>query len=223
MAKQVSTSDIIKQLKARNKGGKFKSFKESEDTFGSPLPDGGYEAQVTEVKLGLTKNNDPYVMFKLKVTAPEDYENRVVTKLHTIAEKGQRTLDVCYQMLGVDFQRLGYDVSEIEQEEALVDLCKEITSDKPLIKLGVTTDEKSGYQRQNFLGVLEDQEGQEEEPNEEEEGQEEEEAVEETQEEEYEEVEEETPPPPPRRTIKKSSTKPPALTTKKVVKKAIRR
>lgn len=145
------SSEFVTLLR-KNKGTAFEDARKVErqgvgDDF---LPDGDYTGTVT-IRCGKTKNNDPYIVFELRVTS-ENEKGKKTSNFHELAEKGGRTLQMAYEMMFSDFQAIGYETGDWEAE-SIENALKEVNDNKPEVRF--TVENKDRYKNVYLNGLVE--------------------------------------------------------------------
>lgn len=125
-----SASDAF--LKAAGKvSGAFKKARTVKaDSFEDPdIPNGLYPARVTDVQLGVTKNNDPW--FKIAaVIASGEYEGTALSIFHSIVAARESSAE----FLCKDLQRAGYETEEMDIAD-LPGIADHLKENKPLLEI----------------------------------------------------------------------------------------
>ena len=102
--------------------GAFSRAREVKDNRGSfekpEIEDGTYVSTLVSARCGVDKNSNGYAAFDFEVSRG-DYQGTRVSKLHSIAERGNRTLEQSLQSLFIDLQRLlpDEDFTEFSAED----------------------------------------------------------------------------------------------------------
>jgi len=116
--------------------GAFSRAREVKDNRGSfekpEIEDGTYVSTLVSARCGVDKNSNGYAAFDFEVSRG-DYEGTRVSKFHSIAERGNRTVEQALQSLFIDLQRLipDEDFTEFSAEdiEAVVSQLAESTKE----------------------------------------------------------------------------------------------
>ena len=91
------------------KGGAFERARETKDNRGSfekpEIEDGTYVTKLVSARSGVDKNSNGYAAFDFLVSRG-DYEGTRLSKFHSIAERGNRTVEQSLSSLFIDLQRL---------------------------------------------------------------------------------------------------------------------
>ena len=117
--------------------GAFARAREVKDNRGSfekpEIEDGTYVSTLVSCRCGVGKNSNGYAAFDFEV-ARGDYQGTRVSKFHSIAERGNRTVEQALQSLFIDLQRLvpDEDFSEFSAEdiETIVQQLAEATKEQ---------------------------------------------------------------------------------------------
>ena len=102
--------------------GAFSRAREVKDNRGSfekpEIEDGTYVSTLVSARCGVDKNSNGYAAFDFEV-ARGDYEGTRVSKFHSIAERGNRTIEQSLESLFIDLQRLlpDEDFTEFSAED----------------------------------------------------------------------------------------------------------
>jgi hypothetical protein len=130
-------------------GGK-KNVKSTGSYEQQPIDDGTYVATVQSGRTGTDKNGNAYAAFDFEVQRGE-FQGVRVSKFHSIAEKGQRTLEQALGSLLTDLGRLAADVDvdslEIDDVDPLV---TDLVEEKPVVQIGIRNSEFNGN---NYINV----------------------------------------------------------------------
>ena len=133
MAKTTSESKFVKAMQ-RRVGKKWSKFQEAEELYKPlDLPNGTYACELTDTRVDVDKNGDPYMSLNFEVLE-EEHKGQTPSKFHGIKEQGKRTLDMAIEMLSVDLGRLGMDVTKLEIT-ALPALAAKLNKEKPCVKI----------------------------------------------------------------------------------------
>lgn len=145
-------ADFRKKFSARTKGS-WKKAREAKATRNLNVPEGKYIVRFTRAIPGLDKNQNPFVQFRFVVLSSNpDYDGQTGSKAHFITpprakKPGQKwtpkTVEEKLESLAKDFQRLGFDTSEMD-DDAIYDACEQITKDKPLGAITVKEPDEEG-------------------------------------------------------------------------------
>lgn len=104
------------------KGGAFERARETKDNRGSfekpEIEDGTYVSTLVSARCGVDKNSNGYAAFDFEVSRG-DYQGTRISKFHSIAERGNRTVEQSLQSLFIDLQRLlpDEDFTEFSAED----------------------------------------------------------------------------------------------------------
>jgi len=144
--------------------GAFARAREVKDNRGSfekpEIEDGTYVSTLVSARCGVDKNSNGYAAFDFEVSRG-DYEGTRVSKFHSIAERGNRTVEQALQSLFIDLQRLipDEDFTEFSAEdiEAIVSQLSETTKEQSLTyQIGV---KNNGNFINTFINKRLDEEG----------------------------------------------------------------
>ena len=104
------------------KGGAFEEARKTKDNRGSfekpEIEDGTYVTKLVSARSGIDKNSNGYCAFDFLVSRG-DYEGIRLSKFHSIAERGNRTVEQALSSLFIDLQRLlpQEDFTELSAED----------------------------------------------------------------------------------------------------------
>ena len=144
--------------------GAFSRAREVKDNRGSfekpEIEDGTYVSTLVSARCGVDKNSNGYAAFDFEV-ARGDYEGTRVSKFHSIAERGNRTVEQSLESLFIDLQRLlpDEDFTEFSAEdiEAIVSQLAESTKESGITyQIGV---KNNGNFLNTFINKRLDEEG----------------------------------------------------------------
>ena len=144
--------------------GAFSRAREVKDNRGSfekpEIEDGTYVSTLVSARCGVDKNSNGYAAFDFEVTRG-DYEGTRVSKFHSIAERGNRTVEQSLESLFIDLQRLlpDEDFTEFSAEdiEAIVSQLAESTKESGITyQIGV---KNNGNFLNTFINKRLDEEG----------------------------------------------------------------
>lgn len=116
------------------------------------VDDGTYVATLSSGRTGSDKNDNPYAAFDFTIERGE-FKGATVSKFHSIAERGERTMEQALQSLFIDLKRLSdtsvnFDTIEPADVE---DLVVDLTEESPVISIGVRNSEYNG---KNYINVF---------------------------------------------------------------------
>lgn len=129
------------------KGGAFERARETKDNRGSfekpEIEDGTYVSKLVSARCGVDKNSNGYAAFDFQVSRG-DYEGTRLSKFHSIAERGNRTVEQALSSLFIDLQRLlpeedfaDLDASDVEEIISRLDPNTTTTVDELFFQIGV--------------------------------------------------------------------------------------
>lgn len=116
------------------------------------VDDGTYVATLSSGRTGSDKNDNPYAAFDFTIERGE-FKGATVSKFHSIAERGERTIEQAMQSLFIDLKRLSdgdVDFDTVEPED-IEDLVVDLTEESPVISIGVRNSEYNG---KNYINVF---------------------------------------------------------------------
>ena len=102
-----------------------------------PIEDGTYVARLSGGRCGSDKNGNPYVAFDFTIDRGT-FEGVRVSKFHSIASRGNRTVEQALQSLFIDLQRLDPETDYSETDAGEIEgVVEELWSDSPAVQIGV--------------------------------------------------------------------------------------
>lgn len=161
MAKTSTSSQAVMKLDTRAKGLFKDNVQEYVDTFGGSLPPGEYETKLSQAVLYANKNGDPQVDFIFVVTDGE-CKGQNIRDMHSIVERGKRTVDLCLRIVAGRLQRMGHKTDDINSAAALNRHLEQLTKEAPAVHITVKDDQYRGIESLRLLNGEADSEGTEE-------------------------------------------------------------
>ena len=136
MIKKSTTSQAIMKLDTRAKGKFKENVQEFVDNFGSSVPPGPYNCQLSQAMLYANKNSDPQVDF-IFIVLEGEHEGQQIRDMNTIAEKGKRTVELALRIVSGRLQHMGCVTADISNGVTLNKKLEELTKHKPKVSLTV--------------------------------------------------------------------------------------
>lgn len=114
-----------------------------------PIDDGTYVATVESGRTGTDKNGNPYAAFDFKVQRGE-FQGVRVSKFHSIAEKGKRTIEQALGSLLTDVSRLASQEISGMTAEDVESMVEDLNDENPIVQIAVVNSEYNGN---NYINV----------------------------------------------------------------------
>jgi len=130
------TSDAVRKLDTRARGKFKENVQEFVNRFGTNVPPGDYNCRLSNATLYLNKNDDPQVDFVFVVTEGSQ-EGQQIRDMHTMADKGNRTVDMMLQIVAGKMQAMGYETKDVGNSAALLEGLEALTAESPEVALEV--------------------------------------------------------------------------------------
>jgi hypothetical protein len=144
--KQRPASQAIQKLDVKAKGLFKENVQQYVDTFGGSLPPGEYRCRLSQAMLYLNRNNEPQVDFVF-VVSDGDQEGQQIRDMHTIAERGKRTIPLALRIVAGRLQNLGHKTDDVANAGALDNHLKKLSAECPEVVITIKDDQYGGVGR----------------------------------------------------------------------------